>query len=421
MNIKKYLKVYKGLPISIYVLFFVKIINALGAFVGPFLTLFLSNKLGYNNAAIGTFIMLNSLSTVPGSLIGGKISDSFGRKNVLVVFQSLAALCYIPCAFFGKSLVIPYLLILSSFLNSVAQPAYGAMVADLTNIHNRKDAYSLLYLGNNLGFSIGPMIAGFLYAHYLKMLFIGNSIAVFISIFIIFAFVRETKPEKEDEEVNINKLEKSEEGSLLEALFKRPMLLSFALLSMVYSFVYAQYPFCIPLQVDSLFKNSSVIYGKIMAINGLTVILLTTIITRLTRRFSAIQNVAFAGIFYGFGFGMMYFIKSYNMLILATVIWTIGEIFQSTNSGAYIADHTPMSHRGRFNAVIPLITGAGFAMGPQIMGLYIKNRRVIDAWPIVFILSITAAVLFYVLYMVEKNVSGSGTKAKNGTGSGTLT
>ncbi|MDF2881219.1 MAG: major facilitator superfamily protein [Clostridiaceae bacterium] len=380
-----------------------RIINALGAFVGPFLTMFLSNKIGLSNDIIGIFIMLNSFSTVPGSLIGGKISDTFGRKNVLVIFQGLAAICYLPCAFLGKSIAIPYFLILSSFFNSIAQPAYGAMIADLTNTKNRNSAYSLLYLGNNLGFSIGPMIAGFLYIHYIKLMFIGNTIAVLISIFIIYIFIRETKPQEENEKETVNEYEKAEKGSLIKALLDRPLLLYFAFLSMIYSFVYAQYPFCIPLQIENLFSkaNYSVIYGKIMATNGITVILLTTIITKLTRKLSAIQNIALAGVFYGFGFGMMYFISSYQMFIVSTIIWTIGEILHTTNSGVYIANHTPMSHRGRFNAVIPLITGAGFSVGPAIMGIYIKNRRVIDAWPIVFAMAVAASILFYRLYIIE--------------------
>lgn len=380
-----------------------RIINALGAFVGPFLTMFLSNKIGLSNDIIGIFIMLNSFSTVPGSLIGGKISDTFGRKNVLVIFQGLAAVCYLPCAFLGKSIAIPYFLILSSFFNSIAQPAYGAMIADLTNTKNRNSAYSLLYLGNNLGFSIGPMIAGFLYIHYIKLMFIGNTIAVLISIFIIYIFIRETKPQDENEKETVNEYEKAEKGSLIKALLDRPLLLYFAFLSMIYSFVYAQYPFCIPLQIENLFSkaNYSVIYGKIMATNGITVILLTTIITKLTRKLSAIQNIALAGIFYGFGFGMLYFISSYQMFIVSTIIWTIGEILHTTNSGVYIANHTPMSHRGRFNAVIPLITGAGFSVGPAIMGIYIKNRRVIDAWPIAFAMAVAASILFYRLYIIE--------------------
>jgi len=100
----------------IYILFIVRIINALGAFVGPFLTIFLSDKIGFSKEMIGLFIMINSLATVPGSIIGGKICDVFGRKKVLIIFQTLAALCYIPCAFLDKSVLIPYFLILSSLV-----------------------------------------------------------------------------------------------------------------------------------------------------------------------------------------------------------------------------------------------------------------------------------------------------------------
>lgn len=397
----KSLGIYDGLPASIYVLFVVRIINALGAFVGPFITLFLSNKLGYSNDIIGLFIMVNSLCMVPGAMIGGKISDILGRKKILIAFQLLTGTSYLLCAFFERSQIIPYLLIMASFFNSATQPAFGAMTADLSNVKNRKSAYSLLYLGVNLGFSIGPMIAGFLYNNYITMLFIGNSAAVFISTAVLYFFVEETIPNNMESNCNID--ENAEEGSLINALIKRPCLLVFLLFSTIYSFVYAQYPYCIPLQVNELFENNgAVIYGQIMAVNGLTVFLFTTFLTRITRKISPIKNVAAAGVFYAFGFGMMYFIKSRQMFYLSAIIWTIGEIIHTINSNVYIANHTPMTHRGRFNAVIPLISSTGFALGPAIMGMYIKNRAVKDGWPVVFVLALTASLLFYILYIHEK-------------------
>lgn len=403
MKANKIFKVYSGLPRSIYILFVVRVINALGAFVGPFITIFLSGKLGFNNETIGFFIMANWICMVPGSLLGGKICDTIGRKKILIVFQFLSGLCYIPCAFLGISILVPYFLILSSFFNSVAQPAYGAMVADLTHKKNRKNAYSLLYLGVNLGFSIGPMIAGFLYNHYLKMLFLGNSIAVFISVIIILLFIQETNPGKVMECTIINENERAEKGSLISVLIKRPLLLSFSILSMMYTFVYALYPFCIPLQVNEIFKDAGpVVYGKIIAANAITVTLFTTILISITRKLTPIKNVALAGLFYAVGFGMMYFITSFGMFILATIIWTIGEIIHTTNSGVYIANHTPMSHRGRFNAVIPLISDVGFALGPAIIGMYIKGKRVIDAWPVAFLIATVTAGLFYSLSILEK-------------------
>ena len=45
----------------------------------------------------------------------------------------------------------------------MCSPAYDALLADLTNPDNRKGAYSLVYMGWNLGFAIGPAIAGMLF------------------------------------------------------------------------------------------------------------------------------------------------------------------------------------------------------------------------------------------------------------------
>lgn len=410
-KIKKIFKTYSGLPRAVYMLFIVRVINAMGNFVYPFLTLFLTKNLGMSKQLVGIYVMAGALSAVPGYILGGKLSDNIGRKKILIVSQICAAICLVPCAFLGNSIYIPYFLILSLFFNSVAQPANGAMVADITNIDNRNKAYSLLYLGNNIGFSVGPMIAGLLYDNYIEWVFLGNAIAIVIAVIIMYFYVKESIPTKEKmentEELR-NSNEKAEKGSLLAVLIKRPVLFTFALLSTVYSFVYAQFPFCIPMQINDMFKvNSAKIYGTIMATNGITVIALTTVATRITRKINSILNVACAGVFFALGFGMLYFVKSYPLFIFSTVVWSIGEILNTTNSGVYIANHTPMSHRGRFNAVIPLITGAGFAFGPAIMGRYLKNKNVIMAWPVIFILSICTSVGMYILYIIEKK-----TKAK---------
>lgn len=405
-KIKNFLKTYSGLPKEVYILFFVRIINSMGNFVYPFLTMFLSKNLGMNKQTVGLYMMIGALTSVPGFVLGGKLSDHMGRKKILIISQIAAALCFVPCAFLGDSILIPYFLIASLFFNSVAQPANGAMVADVTNINNRNKAYSLLYLGNNIGFSVGPMIAGLLYANYIQWIFLGNSFSIIFTAIVIYFYVKETIPDKiklegNREIENVN--EKAEKGGLVKVLLMRPKLLIFALLSIVYSFIYAQFPYCIPIQVNDMFKvNPGKIYGTIMATNGITVILLTTIITRITKKHKSIFNVSMAGIFFGIGFGMLYFVNSYNMFLVSTIIWSIGEILNTTNSSVYFANHTPMSHRGRFNAVVPMITGAGFAFGPFLMGRYLKNKNVIMAWPVIFWLSIFTSVGMYILYFSEK-------------------
>jgi len=406
MKIPKMLSHYSKLPKSIYVLFFARMVNSMGAFVYPFLTIYLTKTLSLDEGKAGFIVMLAVTAHLPGLMVGGKLADWLGRKKILLLFQSLAAICLIPCAFLNNQFLIPRLLILSAFFLGAAQPASTAMTTDLTNPNNRKAAFSLLYLGSNIGFAVGPLIAGFLYNNYLMWIFLGDAATTFASLTLVYLFVKETLPSKEKIEKSFkleNNYEKAEKGNLWQVLLKRPKLLLFTLISLIYSFVYAQTTFSIPIQVVELFGDKGPkMFGVIMTTNALVVSCLTIIIISLTHKIKPVLNVASAGVLYAIGFGMIFFITGLPWLLLSTVIWSMGEILVTTNSNVYIANHTPMSHRGRFNAVIPVIMGAGFALGPLISGDYIRKYGINNIWLVIFFLGIVAAALMYLLYFSEK-------------------
>ena len=372
----------------------------------PFLTLYLTKKMGMSEKAAGAFFTIAAISAAPGLIVGGKLADNIGRKKTFSLFQSASVLCFVPCALLGRNLIIPWLLILSSFFNGGAQPALGAMINDLTNPNNRKQAFSLLYLGNNIGFAVGPLLAGFLFTYHTSFLFIGNFITGIFAVIILMKFIKETIPKvvTNEGEVAIHINEQAETGSFSSILFKKPRLLIFALLSIIYSFVYAQFPFCGSLQIKEVFSRGPELYGALMTVNGLVVITMTTPIIRLTSSIKPLLNVAIAGVFFAVGMGMLYFIHTLPLFIISTIIWTIGEILNATNAGVYIANNTPSSHRGRFNAIIPLITGSGFALGPLIMGTYINGRGVRAAWPLVFTVEMGASIMIFILYIIDKRV-----------------
>lgn len=406
MTMLKRLWPYGGLPKELYVLFFARIINSIGGFVFPFLTMFLTSNLGLGEKKAGFYVMMSSFAFALGSLTGGKITDQLGRKKIFIIFQGFAALCFIPCGFLGDSMIIPWLLILATFFIGGANPATSAMLIDITTPENRKEAFSLLYLGMNIGLAIGPLIAGFLlYKNYIRLLFLGDAATTFVALLLIGIFIKDTMPSKDkiDESYDLDSNERSEEGNIIGVLLKRPLLLIFAIISIVISFVYSQFNFSIPLQTNELFGDVGKKYfGIIMTTNALTVTFFTAFVTNATKRIKPILNMVISSILYAIGFGMIFYIDSLNLLIISTVIWTIGEIIGHTNSGVYIANHTPMSHRGRFNAILPIISGTGYAIGPMIMGGVIESNGVKMVWPIVFILSMVGAALMYGLYVIEK-------------------
>lgn len=400
---------YKGLPRSVYVLFFASIVNNTGNFVGPFLALFLSGKLGYTAAQTGAFVSACSVLGIFGSLWGGKLIDSIGRKKILVFFQSSSAIWYILCVVFKNAQLIPLFLLLSSFFISVSGPVFNTIINDVTKGEERKAGFSLMYLAMNIGFSVGPLLAGFLYNNFIDFLFLGDALTTFVSIGLVMMFVPETKPTFSDRtsEQNIGSNEKAEEGSLLQALLKRPALIVFSFITILFFLVFSQFTFGLSLQTKQSFgEGGSKIFGILMTTNAVFVAVFTVFITSLTKRMKPALNMALGGLFYAVGFGMMSFINGWFLFVISAVIWTIGEILIATNTSVYMAENTPISHRGRFNSVFPMIRKAGFALGPALAGFYISIFSVRTLWIAVFIVSVLASMLMYMLYMNEKeNIS----------------
>lgn len=401
---------YFGLPRSVYIIFFARVVNSMGNFVFPFMTLLLTQKGGMPEQQVGKYLLLGSLLQLPGSLIGGKLTDHMGRKKIMIVFMGLAAACYIPCAFFLDSpetfRYIPYMAILSSFFSSISHPASGAMMNDLTLPENRQAAFSLLYMGMNAGTAIGSLVAGVLFNNFMKLLFIGDAITTLIAILLLTRFVKETKPDKDEfvklQEERID--EKPETGGLMAALLRRPALLIFAALDTIYSFIYAQTNFSLPLKANAVFGDTlgPSYYGTLNMVNCLEVIFFTTIITLITRRIRAVYNVAIAGLFFAVGFGMLFFVNSFWLFVLSTIIWTVGEIINATNISVYIANHTPISHRGRFSSVISIISSTGGSISPYVTGKFIESYGVNNVWPFMFLLAIVAAFSMFLLGTHEK-------------------
>ncbi|HYE81982.1 MAG TPA: MFS transporter [Clostridia bacterium] len=401
-----YFSTYKGLPKSIYTIFLAQIINRFGDFVVPFLSLFLVKKLGLSYQSAGIAAMLTSLASIPGSFTGGKIADHFGRKKAYALFQLSAAICLFFCAFIKNSTVIIGLICMSSFFNGGVRPIISAIITDVLPVEKRQAGFSLSYLGINLGVSLGPLVAGFLFNHYIPLIFVGDAITSFIAVALVLINIQETMPDYSDNK-SVSKEEKSDEGNVFSVLLRRPKILVFLIINTVLSIVYTQHNFSLPMMLDNVFGSSGAgNYGIIMSTNAVTVITMTMAVTHLTRKWKPLGSITMSGLLYSIGFGMITFIHSLPLYILSTLIWTIGEIMIVTNFGVFIANNTPQNYRARFNAVSSLSWAIGAAAGTSLIGRYMDYFGVKAVWPMVFFLGLLgSAGMFLLKLRTENNVS----------------
>lgn len=400
---------YFELPRGIWALFTAILVNRAGTFVYPFLTLYLTQKAGYTPAETGFFIMLLPLAVIPALLLGGWLADHWGRRRVLVVGQGLSGSVYLVAATMPSGAAVPFLMIAATFFSNLAQVGHNAMLNDLTNAQNRKTAFSLNYLGINLGFSVGPLVAGYLFSADLGLFFLVDGLTTLVSAAVVLLFTRETLgtqatgPLHPGEAVNHH--------GVFRALAQRPAFLAFLGISVLVSAVYSQHTFSLPLQLTHDFgAEGARIFGSLMAINGLTVVLASTVLTRVTGRWPSLGVVAFSAVLYGLGFGALGLVAdlpgpAYGWLVATTVVWTLGEILGSVGGHVFQTAHTPQNHRGRFSSVRMVVQNGAQAVTSALTGVYIGALGVTAVWPATAAVSGVAVVALWSLHRKVRKAS----------------
>src|SRR5512138_1525644 len=91
MPLQRLVAPYRGLGLSLWSMFIATMINRLGDFVAPFLSLYLSRTLGFDAARTGTMVAVVFGASALGAFCSGRAADAVGRKRLLLGCHAAAA------------------------------------------------------------------------------------------------------------------------------------------------------------------------------------------------------------------------------------------------------------------------------------------------------------------------------------------
>lgn len=366
--LKKHFSMYAHLPKEIYVLAFGKIMTSMGALIWPMLTLIMSEKLGLNGQTIGLYMMLFSLVMGPFYLLGGKLADKYNKKHIIVIFDLIGNSLYFVCAVLPMSMTTLYLLAIASLFQSMEQPAYDALIADLTTYRDRERAYSLNYLSMNLGLVLAPTIGGMLFNDYLSLSFFINGLADMSSTLMLLIFIKNVKITDRDHK-SMNEYEKGETGSIFKVFSERKLFFLLFVISGIAALIYNQFNFLMPLHMEEAFRGSGAFkFGILTSINAVVVVIGTPI---LTRKFSGVIDIRImylGQLLESLGLAFFIFVNHHFVTAVAgIIIFTTGEILGSISKTPYLTKRIPETHRGR---VLSITTSCAGLIGLFVMSLY---------------------------------------------------
>jgi len=354
----------RTLPRPAWVLFFGTFLNKFGAFVVPFLTLYLTQK-GFTVTEAGMAVGAYGLGGLFASLLGGYLADELGRRNTIALsmFSGAAALMLLSQA--HQLALIIGLTALAGLTSEFYRPASSALVTDLVPPGQRVTAFAALRMAFNAGFAFGPAMAGLLAAYGYFWLFAGNATAsVLFGVVALFALPGGTAPGQASANW-------SEAWAVLRFDRKlHQMLLANLAIAMVYLQILATYG----LYVRQLGFSAST-YGVLVSLNGALVVLVELPLTTITRRFPARRVMAIGYLVIGTGFALNCFAHTVPLLAACMIIYTLGEIITMPMASAYIADLAPAHMRGRYLGVSALTWSVGFIIAPGLgMKLFACNQ-----------------------------------------------
>lgn len=402
----------RGLDKRVWVLCGGRVISATGfSIVMPFLAIHLNQDLDLSMSQVGTVFLVMAAAGAFGQILGGELADRLGRRPVMWVSMGLRALVFL--ALFLVLLSVPDiwlvagLLVISSVLGSLFEPASNAMVTDMVGPGRRMEAYSLLRVGQNVGWTLGPLISGLLIV-FIPFSYLFAVAAITCSAVAIVVLMKVPEPSRSQ-----GPHEKFHPRDLLK-IWHNKLFLIFCLATLPLGIVMGQMSstfsvFCVE---QGGITEAGV--GYLYALNGVMVVALQFPTARYINQYRMPFVLATGALLYAVGYFVLGLATFSWVLVLSLIITTVGENVVSPSSTNMVAAMSPENERGRYMGAYGIFSSFGWSLGPAMGGVLYDglSGTPLGLWSAVAGIAMLSVVGFLLL---ERSSVGSRSRSR-GTG-----
>ena len=340
----------------------------------PFLALYLYQERGLSMVFIGTVFLIGGLCSAATQLVGGMLSDRFGRRRLLLGTTGISILLYSGLAVL-VGIAAPVWAILVVYIAGrtvlmTTRPAMAAMVADISPKDRLTETYGLLRVGGNVGFAAGPAVGGYLMTFLpYGWLFGVAALSCALVFLLILLFLRESFHRA---------IERVDFGSMLSVASHRTFVV-FTGLSLLVFLTMTQLGSTLSVFTVDRLGFSTAQYGLLLTTNGLIVVAFQYPVARALGRLTKVKGLILGSLLYGVGYLSMGWVGSFGWAIAPIVVVTAGEIVFSPLTLAVVAELAPEERRGRYMGFFELGQTLGMSFGPLLGGILLDSFPA-DPW-----------------------------------------
>ncbi|MBW5484678.1 MFS transporter [Streptomyces bambusae] len=371
----------------------------------------------YGAATAGMMTLVVALATIACNLVGGHLSDTYGRRPVLLAGEAGAGLGYVGLAVAaspagGSDGVVLYVLYLAaSCCAGLALPASEAMIVDVSTPESRTAVYTINYWSVNLAFMLGSLVGGFLYQDYFFQLLAAAAVMTCVIFLVTWFCITETAPAGTVE--NPRGVRSALAGYVSVA--RDRIFLRIALAALLIRSIEVQISSSIAVRLGEDFTPQRLIgfgsweltvdgvnmLGLMRAGNTLLVVGCALWVGKLFGKLDERRRLMIGIVVFTAGYMVWAVSGDAWTLIAATVVVTLGELMNAPVKQTLLANFVPSRSRTKYMAAYGLQVRLGLLVG----SVFVTLSAVVPAWGLASVYTLFGAgamLLYHSLFRAQE-------------------
>lgn len=398
-----------------------------------FLTLYLTQRLGFDLRSAGYVLVFYGIGTIAGLYTGGWLTDKIGYRRVQLWSLVLGGLSFILTIYVHDFWAMSAMTFLFAFFGDMFRPANQVAIRMTSDDATRTRAFSLLRVAVNMAVGIALVLGGFLVSLGWEWLFWVDGLTCFAAALMLHFFLKEQKtavveseeaPQYSAEKMIKNegeslesqdKLLKNEEEALGNASkskenqgdlspYRDHDYLIFTFLTLIGATVFFQLVWTIPVFFKEVYGWNEAQIGLAMALNtAIVMVVEMPLIYRIENRRPAMWFVRLGIACYGLSH-LAFFLPT-NLAVLAVILYMIpaslGETFVMPFSTSWATKRSGTARQGQYMGLYGMAYSVSNVIAPLLGTQVIAAFGYNTLWLILMLMSAVAFVGFG--YLERKN------------------
>ncbi len=388
--LKNYISTFDGLSKEVWWLSLITLINRAGTMVIPFLSLYLTEDLGFTLSNVGTIMTAFGLGSVIGSWLGGKLTDKIGYYKIMVFSLFISGFMFIGLQYLKTIYTLSLGIFTLMVVADMFRPAMFVALSAYSKPENKTRSVTLIRLAINLGFSAGPAVGGLIIVSlgYGGLFWVDGITCIAATLLLI--KVLNPKKTRVQDEIKVD--------NPYSAYKDKPFII-FLFALFLFGFIFLQYFSTMPLYYRERHLLSELEIGLLLGANGFFIFLLEMPLIKYLEntRFAKTSLILFGAFLTAISFLILNFSNWSGILIFAMFLMTLGEMIAFPFANAFALQQAKKGNQGEYMALYSIAFSFAHIFGHKSGMELVEGVGYDNTWYIMTVLGGLCMLLLYIL------------------------